>query len=224
MNHYIFSLVLLFNLTSFSHQAFHPDEGEVLCFDYTNFDHGYQYVNDSEVIYFPFTNCSGEDLIIKDIHANDKYVSNAYSLYGKYRKDSVIKAGVRDTIAFKRYSYSGMKAGLYDNSWTISFINTDVRQQLNIFCELDYNYGKLEVNPIIINTVNRGETARFTALVKNSGVDPVIITKKYRWGNSALTILTPVPIKIEPGEIGKINFSLKTDDLLNSYSGSTSLP
>jgi hypothetical protein len=222
MNQFFFLLSTLFSLSSFSHTTLHPDEGEVLCFDYTNFDHGYQYVNDSEIIYFPFTNCSGEDLIIKDIHANDKYASNTYSLYGKYRKDSTIKAGTRDSIAFKRYAYSGMKAGLYDNSWTISFINTDVRQHLNIFCELDYNYGQLEVKPIVVNTVNRGETALFNALVKNTGVDPVTITTKNRWGNTALSVLTPLPKKIEAGETAKINFSLKTDDLLNSYSGSTS--
>lgn len=220
MNLFFFLPVFLFNLTTFSHNTLHPDEGEVLCFDFTNFDHGKQYVNGSEIIYFPFTNCSREDLIIKDIHANDKYASNAYILYGKFRKYSTIKAGVRDSIAFKRYAYSDMKTGLYDNSWTISFINTDVRQHLNMFCELEFNQGKLKVLPIVINTVKRGETARFTALVKNTGTDPVTISTKYRWGYKSLTVLTSLPKIIQAGEIQKMNFSLKTDDLLNSYAGS----
>ncbi|MDB3907138.1 DUF1573 domain-containing protein, partial [Crocinitomicaceae bacterium] len=135
-------------------------------------------------------------------------------------KDTILPGGSDTLFLKKRRLYSNV-TGLYDNSFSIKFRNSKVVQHLNIFCEIDFNYGKLRSEDVQLPTVNRGEAVLFTGQLYNEGTDPVTIKKpNYHGSQSNLQYLDEYPVKIMPGQTTMFHFALKTDDVLNQYEGS----
>ncbi|MCR9170875.1 MAG: DUF1573 domain-containing protein [bacterium] len=216
-----YALFLLISFCCFQLSAVtHPDNGQELCFEYSNVDRGLKYQKDDDTAFFPFVNCSDRKIILDTVYSNKTSSHTIYRFYNP-KKLKVIYPGQRDTLFFtKRELYSEV-TGLFDNSFSIEFENSDVVQHLNIFCEIDFNYGKLTAEDVLLPTVNRGDSILFSGAFYNGGTDPVTINRPYRYGtNSQLDCLNEYPIKIMPGHTKELQFSLKTEHLLNQYEGS----
>lgn len=204
------------------HAAFHPDNGEELCFEYTNVDHGLRYHKDTDMAFFPFINCSGHIIIIDTVISNKDYGNTLYSHLWRNQKDTIMP-GERDTIFFKKRRLYSEITGLYDNSFSIKFVNSEVVQHLNIFCEIDYNYGKLVSEDVEIPVRFRGGTIFFSGQLYNGGTDPVTVKKPYRNGRPGpIEYLDQYPKVIMPGSTVELYFNLNSEDLLNQYYGSVS--
>ncbi|MFT5822312.1 MAG: hypothetical protein ACI8ZM_003568, partial [Crocinitomix sp.] len=149
----------------------HADNGKLLDFDASNFDAGELYIGDESFPYFSFVNRTHQDVRIKAVKANNGSYNDPFRLV-KIDTNHVIKPGQRDTLFFKRYfSYSSPKLGNYDLSFTVQFMNSDVKQHLNIFCILKENKGEVIMDTVSLPTAAIGEIISFTSTVKNTGSD-----------------------------------------------------
>lgn len=196
----------------------HPDEGELLCFDHTNIDHGMQFNHSPGKVYFKYKNCSGHELVIKSITCNNGHTKRAYSCLEKIGEGLLVKNGAIDSIGFERVCLHYGGFGLYDNSWTISFQDHTEKQYLNIFCELIHSQGSLSIDEVTVPTVNRGDTAYFTAVVKNLGEAEVLITGPIT-SYDYISNLNSFPISVKPYSESIIHLSLPTANLLIDYEG-----
>lgn len=200
----------------------HPDQGELLCFSYTNYDHGLQFMNNKDYVYFPFYNCSGKDVVLDQVYSN-KERNETFYVWQRLTKNDTIKAGTYDSIAFKRKKLYSLQTGLHDNSFSLSFKNSNVVQHLNIFCEMDSNTGKLIAETITLPKVDRGSELTLVATVKNIGGDPVQIYEQKQYGYSSdFKALDKYPIQVMPYSEVKLNFKVNTENFLNTYSGELS--
>jgi hypothetical protein len=195
----------------------HADEAEILHFEYTNFDGGIQYINDKDSAFFPFINTSGHDITLINMTSKNKYNEWSYEPLSFTRKIT-FKDQQRDTFFFRRINRGELKAGLYDQSWELSFEGIEQKQYLNIFCELQNNQGKLTAAKAVLPTVKRGEKITFESTVKNTGKNPVDITFLDDWNGSDVKALDRYPIAIEPGDSTRLSFELQTATLYNTYS------
>jgi hypothetical protein len=219
------SLLCLSLLAVFASQAkknLHPNEGELICFEFTNIDCGQMYSFDDTTVAFPFVNCSGHELSVKEISCNNSSQEQIFSVIGTY-KEKIVTPGGQDTLFFKKKDFYRVRDDLLDVSFTVSFNEFPIRQQLNIFVEFIANMGSLEVLPIHLPTVERGDSIIFTSIIENMGDSPVTLSSKNSgWPNSyyhKIKLLEKNPIVIHPHEKREIEFMLRTDNLLNEYTG-----
>jgi hypothetical protein len=194
----------------------HPDEGEVLCLDYNNYDLGVRYLSDKDTIYFPFTNCSHDSICITNISCNNAYNQTPYGVIGTIKVGQGFAPGERDSIGFYTRRNNRLQSGLYDNSWTIHFKGMETKQYINIFCEYAENEGKLVSEKVFVDTVERGQSVDFTAVIKNEGKDPVTI-RKFHDQKYATIKHSSLPITIQPGREEALQFTLNTDRLNQNY-------
>jgi hypothetical protein len=221
----LFSLLLISaGFAAKSKIYLHPNEGELLCFEHTNIDHGMQFNHTKSKVYFKYKNCSGHDLVIKSITCNNGYTKRAYSCLEKIGEGLLVKNGAIDSIGFERVylHYGGF--GLYDNSWTISFQDRTEKQHLNIFCELIHSQGSLSIDEVTVPTVNRGDTAYFSAIIKNLGNTEVLISvpksSYYLLNYDHILSLNRFPITVKPNSKATIRLAIATDKFLVDYEGS----
>lgn len=203
----------------------HPNEGEVLCFEYNNFDCKKMFSFDDTLVAFPFTNCAGHEIHINEITCNNKYGDQVF-YPNKLWNDSIVPAGVTDTIYFRKKEFLRERDDLLDVSFTISFKDEQALQYLNIFVDFVPNYGSLEVSPIHLPTVERGDSIIFSALIKNSGASAVTLkSSSYNWGRHAhqkIRLIKGGKIVVPANGSLEVEFMLYTDNLLNEYDGSFS--
>ncbi len=207
-------LFLIITFSSLISNSFsHPDHGELLCFEATNFDIGESYINDKNRADFVFVNCSHDTVVIDHIISTNN--DRPYSWDGKLSQ-KIILPGQRDTLRFYRSPYF-REAGLYDQSFTVSYQNSEVRQYLNIFCELNHNRGHIEATSLVLDTVDRGDQINFQLLLKNTGLDPILISPRYYNQKNPLIYLDSFPIIINPRDCTNLHFLLNTDNLCRDY-------
>lgn len=194
---------------------FHPDEGRILCLEYNNVDLGERFLNDNDTFCFPFTNCSDDTVQIQNIGFNNKG-SCPYHIMNYVKLREPIPPGKKDSIIFYRYNYTEVEPGLKDYSFTIHFENMHTKQYLNIFTEFRENMGELKVEPVLVDTVERGREVKFSARIFNDGSDPVTLTKLRSIDNN-LELLSSLPMKVKAGESKVLNFDLKTEEINKKY-------
>ena len=175
-------------------------------------------MNDKPVAKFPFLNCSGHDVIIEKVVCNNCDGKSLFTLKNRIFDMDPIQPSTFDTLYFERVYWNEFEPGLYDVSYTIHFKDSPVQQHINIFIELMNNTGSLESSKVKVETVNRGETALFSAKVYNSGSTAVRIKSKYKT-HGTVTCLSKVPLKIGPKEEVVLDFEIETEGLLNYYQG-----
>lgn len=196
----------------------HPDEGEILHFEYTNVDGGKQYLNDLHLAYFPFENRSGHEIIIESVVSKNDHAHSPYYLVSRDFPKR-IPAGAHDTLVFSRTAHAHIPEGYFDHAWVINYQGIDQKQYLNIFCEIEYNYGKLEGDTLLLPEANRGDTIFFYAPLTNVGSDPLRVNVHSDWLPNSLVSHDTFPVVIQPGETKLFGFELQTARLLKSYQG-----
>jgi Protein of unknown function (DUF1573) len=218
-----FLFFLLFSYPLFSNAMPHPNEGELLCFEYNNFDCGRMFSFDDTIVFFPFENCAPHEVQFNEISCNNKYGDQIFHLIGNW-KDSIIQPGAKDTIFMKKKDLYNWRDDLIDVSFTISYVDERIAQYLNVFVNFVPNRGDLEVSPVQLPTVNRGDSVIFSALVINHGSSPVTLKEPYskfasHYNQKLRLVENRDVLVLAEGEV-RIEFILNTDDLLNEYSGS----
>jgi hypothetical protein len=217
---FILLLLLITHLTNnqlfaSNNATLHTANGKLLDFDATNFDAGTLYIGDESFPYFSFVNRTHKNVRIQSITPNKGRYNDPFRVV-KIDTNKIIKPGQRDTIFFRRYhSYSSPKAGRYDLSWTVRFVDSDVEQFLNIFCLLQENRGEIVMEPIHLKTVKLGEIIAFTSCIKNTGADTVTLRKPD--ASNFTTYLDEFPIKIAPSSERFLHFKVNTESFSNRY-------
>ncbi|MFK8045183.1 MAG: DUF1573 domain-containing protein [Crocinitomicaceae bacterium] len=208
-------LLMAFPIIGYSH----PNNGELLCFEKSNFDVGEVYLNDRPMAFFVFENCSHDTVLIERIQSNSM-VNRPFGWHAKYDKKPILPRQ-KDTIRFYR-NFSFQTAGLYDQGFTVSYKNSEVKQQLNIFVELKHNAGKLITNPIRFDTLNKGTSVLFSIPIFNEGTDPIEISPRDGWNRSHIVLYDSFPKIILPNQQTNLTAKLLTSDLCQTYRHSLS--
>lgn len=217
------SIILLIVLNILSNQKLYAidnspisaENAQLLDFDATNYDAGTLYVGDESYPYFSFVNRSHQNVKIKSVKPKGSYSYDPYRIV-QIDTNKIIKPGQRDTLFFKRYhSVYFNKPGNYDLSWTVSFVDSKVEQQLNIFCVLVENRGEIILESENLPTVNIGETISFSSQVQNTGKDTV--TLRIPEHTYFTNYLGNYPVKIAPFSEQTMHFEVNTETFSNRY-------